>query len=71
MEQKEITEFLDKSLELINKQQFEEAFELLKKAHKLDPDNLEIMKNLGLVLINLEDFIEARKIFAAITKKEP
>ena len=29
------------------------------------------MKNLGLVLINLEDFIEARKIFAAITKKEP
>ena len=71
MDNIETTELLDKSLELINDEQFEDAYELLKKASKKDPDNIEILKNLGLTLINLQDFIEAKKIFISVTKKDP
>ena len=62
MDNLEITELLDKSLELINKEQFEEANEILTKASKLEPDNIEILKNLGLTLINLQDNTKAKKI---------
>ncbi len=69
MDNIETTELLDKSLELINDEQFEDAYELLKKASKKDPDNIEILKNLGLTLINLQDFIEAKKYLSPSQKK--
>ncbi len=68
MDNIETTELLDKSLELINDEQFEDAYELLKRLQK-DPDNIEILKNLGLTLINLQDFIEAKKYLSPSQKR--
>ncbi len=54
---------LDKSVELIAEQKFEEAKEILEKLSLKEPDSLDVFKNLGLCYVNLEEYELALKAF--------
>lgn len=54
---------LDKSIELIAENKFQEAKEILEKITLKEPSNFDALKNLGLCYVNLEEFELALKAF--------
>ena len=57
--------------ELIGNKEFKQAEELLVKALKEEPDNIEFIKLYGLVNVNLEKWQEARSNFETVVKYNP
>ena len=59
----EVQNLLNNSFDLIAKSDFEGAYKGLSRAVLIEPDNVEIIKTIGLCLVNLERFDEASKFF--------
>lgn len=56
--------------ELVGSRQFEEAKTLIKEALEEDSNNIEVLKLAGLVSVNLEEWINAKKYFETVVKFE-
>lgn len=58
-----INEKLNHAVDLINKEEYTAAVSILRQLSKVDTQNIEIYKNLGLCEINLDNPIEAKEAF--------
>ena len=56
--------------ELVGSRQFEEAKTLIKEALEEDSNDIEVLKLAGLVSVNLEEWILAKKYFETVVKFE-
>lgn len=64
-------DLLSKSNTLMDKEDYLQALQTLRRAKRHDPDNIEIMLQLGKCYIKLESFQIAKKEYTAVLQKDP
>ena len=64
-------ELYSQALDLFGKNKLEEATQLLRKALKINPDHLDAMEALGVILGKMERLDEAIEIMKRLTEKAP
>ena len=63
----DLSKILDETSELISQKDFLSAARLLEKANIGSPNNVEVLKSLGLCYVNLEDYEQGKRVFEKLT----